>query len=203
MSDSTRSSRADRVLHSFVDVARLGVTLLAVALSGAAVAAMAGDRSMHVPPLPPTVAALTPSLRALGGGEMTFFGLSIYNAWYWVDGPGWPADRAYALDIHYRRNLDGVLIAQRSVDEIEKLGCGTAEQRRRWGEAMARIFPNVRKGDRITGVHLTPGTVRYYLNGAPIGDIADDEFSQAFFGIWLDPKTSRPEFRKKLLGEEP
>jgi hypothetical protein len=24
---------------------------------------------------------------------------------------------------------------------------------------------------------------------------------RAFFGIWLDPRTSRPEYRKRLLGE--
>ena len=154
------------------------------------------------PPLPPAVVAIAPGLRVLGGGEMTFFGLSIYDGWYWVDGPGWPADRAYAIDLHYRRSLDGVLIARRSVDEMEKLHRGTEAQRERWGEAMARIFPNVAKGDRITGLHL-PGTVRYFLNGAPIGEIADAEFAQAFFAIWLDPGSSRADFRKKLLGELP
>jgi len=58
----------------------------------------------------------------------------------------------------------------------------------------------VRKGDRITGVNLPPGIVRFYFNGQPIGEIDDPEFTRAFFGIWLDPRTSRPEFRKRLLG---
>ena len=66
---------------------------------------------------------------------------------------------------------------------------------------MRAIFPDVKKGDRITGVHLPPGTVRYFFNGRPIGDIADPEFARAFFGIWLDPRTSRRDFRSKLLNE--
>jgi len=197
MSDSTRLSRAERGL-SIVLVAALS----AVAFLGAGSfrAAAASDQAIDAPALPPAVVLLAPGLRAQGGGEMTFFGLSIYDGWYWGDGPTWSTDRAYALDLHYHRNLDAALIAQRSVDEMEKIGRSTVEQRQRWGEAMRRVFPNVRIGDRITGLHLAAGTVRYFHNGAPIGEIADDGFAQAFFGIWLDPKTSRADFRKKLFG---
>ena len=204
MSDSTRLLRAERGLRTLYGVALLMVALLVVALLEAAPqsAVAAGDHAVDAPALPPAVVALAPGLRPQGGGEMTFFGLSIYDGWYWGDGPTWSTDRAYALDLHYHRNLDGALIAQRSVDEMEKIGRSTAEQRQRWGEAMRRIFPNVRKGDRITGLHLAAGTVRYFHNGAPIGEIADDNFAQAFFGIWLDPKTSRADFRRALLGKE-
>jgi hypothetical protein len=64
---------------------------------------------------------------------------------------------------------------------------------------MRAIFPDVQKGDRITGVHVPPATVRYFFNGQPIGDIVDGEFARAFFGIWLDPRTSRRDFRDLLL----
>jgi len=131
---------------------------------------------------------------------MTFFGLSIYDGWYWAGAHAWTATGPHALDLHYHRNLEGASIAERSVTEIEGIGAGNATQRQRWGEAMRRIFPNVRKGDRITGVNLPPGIVRFFFNGQPIGEIDDPLFARAFFGIWLDPRTSRPEFRKLLLG---
>ena len=67
---------------------------------------------------------------------------------------------------------------------------------------MKRIFPNVDQNDRLTGVNLPGGVVRYFHNGKPIGDIADPGFSRAFFGIWLDPKTSELDFRQLLLGEK-
>ena len=44
--------------------------------------------------------------------------------------------------------------------------------------------------------------MRYFHNGTPIGEIADPGFAQAFFGIWLDPKSSRADFRQKLLGAQ-
>ena len=192
MSHSTRWSRADRV--------RLAVCALA---AGFAVTAGATHLRVDAPPLPAAIAALAPGLRPQGGGEMTFLGVSIYDGWYWSETHAWAPEGVHALDLHYHRNLDGASIAERSVAEIERIGAGDASQRQRWGEAMRRIFPSVRKGDRITGVNLPPGTARFFFNGQPIGVIDDREFARAFFGIWLDPRTSRPEYRKRLLGEAP
>ena len=134
---------------------------------------------------------------------MTFFGLSVYDGWYWSAERGVSFARPFALDLTYRRHFDGRRIAERSLDEMAKLGYGTAEDHLRWREEMARIFPSVAKGDRLTGLYVPGGVVRYFHNGAPIGEIADPDFARAFFGIWLVPRTSRGDFRKKLLGEAP
>ena len=56
-------------------------------------------------------------------------------------------------------------------------------------------------GDRMTGVNVPGVGARFFHNGTPVGEVAEPAFAQAFFGIWLDPKTSRPDFRKQLLGE--
>ena len=145
---------------------------------------------------------LAPNLKVQGGGELTFFGISVYDGYYWSPTRGWSQDGPFALDLHYHRALDGAKIAERSVSEIAKLGYGTAEQRSRWGEEMRRMFPDVRRGDRLTGVNLPGGVVRYFHNGKSIGEIADPGFARAFFGIWLDPKTSQLDFRQLLLGDK-
>jgi hypothetical protein len=162
---------------------------------------MANHLHVTAPPLPATVMALAPGLAAQGGGEMTFLGLSIYDGWYWGPGHDWKLDAPFAIDLHYHRKLGGSNIADRSVSEIEKLGLGTPEQLTRWGDAMRRIFPDVVNGDQITGLFLPPGIVRYFLNGKQVGEIVDPSFARAFFGIWMDPKTSRADFRLKLLGK--
>jgi hypothetical protein len=159
-------------------------------------------RAADAPPLPAQVMALAPDLKVQGGGELRFFGISVYDGYYWSPTHGWTQDGPFALDLHYHRALDGAKIAERSSSEIAKLGYGTAEQRYRWGEAMRRMFPDVHRGDRLTGVNLPGGIVRYFHNGKSIGEIADPGFARAFFGIWLDPKTSESEFRHKLLGEK-
>ena len=64
---------------------------------------------------------------------------------------------------------------------------------------MSRVFPDVRRGDRLTGVRSVEG-VRFFHNGRFLGSIDDAQFATAFFGIWLDPRTSRADFRERLLG---
>ena len=65
---------------------------------------------------------------------------------------------------------------------------------------MTALFPDVKEGTHITGIYLPNESVRFYLDGQWLGEIRDADFARAFFAIWLDPKTSAPDLRKKLLG---
>lgn len=196
MSANTRSRRPDgRLFAAAIAIAGM---LSASPLPATTTAAPTGTAT-GAPALPRSVQDIAPGLAVRGGGLMTFLGIAVYDGWYWAAAQGWPHGD-YALDLVYHRDLDGNKIAQRSVDEIAQLGYGTPEQRATWGKLMAGLFPDVRKGDRLTGVHAGKGAVRYFHNGRFIGAIDDPAFAQAFFGIWLDPKSSRADFRQKLLG---
>ena len=182
-------SRSTRLLQRKL---ALLILVAATAIAGAA-----------APSLPPTVTRDLPELTVQGGGELTFFGLSIYDAQLYrtADGRGWSSNEPFALQLVYHRHLYGSRIAERSVDEIAKLGYRTPEQRAGWGAMLKQIFPDVVAGDRLTGVNLPARGVQFFQNGRPIGAIEDREFAQAFFAIWLDPRTSEPALRKQLLGE--
>jgi Chalcone isomerase-like len=154
--------------------------------------------------LPPAVVEQLPEVRIRGGGELTFMGLSIYDARLYrsagARGDCAP-DEAFALQLIYKRRLYGGRIAERSVEEMTKLGYGTKEQRARWGAQLKQMLPDVSDGDSLTGVNVPLVGVRFYENGKPLGSIDDREFARAFFAIWLDPRTSEPALRKRLLGE--
>jgi Chalcone isomerase-like len=182
----------------------LSVLVGASAVSSAASAIGNALPDVHAPPLPAAVTSLVPNLEAKGGGEMTFMTLSVYAAYFYcIDRArcGWSPELPFAMQLVYQRSLVGARIAERSVEEITKLGYGTPEQRERWGGQMKRFFVDVVAGDHITGVNLPQLGVRFYYNGKLLGEIADHEFAKAFFAIWLDPRTSDPALRKKLLGE--
>ena len=70
----------------------------------------------------------------------------------------------------------------------------------RFNDRVARVFPDIRKGDRLTGVNLPGVGAEFYHNGRFIGMIADERFAVAFFSIWLDPRTREPELRESLIG---
>ncbi len=198
MSANTRSRRLDG-RHLAAALAIAGVLAVSPVPATPTATATPTGTATGAPALPRSVQDIAPGLAVRGGGLMTFFGIAVYDGWYWAAAQGWPHGD-YALDLVYHRDLEGNKIAQRSVDEITQLDYGTPEQRATWGKLMAGLFPDVRKGDRLTGVHAARGTVRYFHNGRFIGAIEDPGFAQAFFGIWLDPKSSRADFRQKLLG---
>ena len=170
---------------------------------GAALGAVAA-----VPPawaqssIPAEITAALPQAQSLGQSRMRFFGLGIYDARLWA-APGFRASRygehAFALELNYLRALEGKLIAARSLQEMRRASQPAAATAQRWLQAMEAAFPNVNAGDRITGVHAPGVGARFWRNGQLHASIADPEFSNAFFGIWLSDTTSEPGLRSALL----
>ena len=65
---------------------------------------------------------------------------------------------------------------------------------------MQQAFPDVKNGDRITGVQQPGEGLRFYVNGRAGGELRDAEFARRFIGIWLGEQTSQPALRQSLLG---
>lgn len=151
--------------------------------------------------LPAPLLREAPDLRLLGKGEMRWFGLHLYDATLWSSGQSWSPRQTYALDIEYAREISGKRIVDSSITEMRRLGVEDEDKLERWAEALARIFPDVKKGDRIVGVHRPGKGVSFYHQGEPTGSIEDTEFAETFFAIWLDPRTREPALRKALLGQ--
>jgi hypothetical protein len=152
--------------------------------------------------VPQEVAAALPQSQFAGASTMRFLGMGIYDAKLWT-APGFKAERyaefALAIELSYLRTLSGSAIAKRSLDEMRRAGPIDAAKEKRWLAAMQEAFPDVKSGDRITGLH-TPGVgARFWYNGQLRASIADPEFSRLFFGIWLATSTSQPRLRTELL----
>lgn len=155
----------------------------------------------HAESVPAALAGISPSPRLSGQAVLRFFGLRVYDARLWVSTGNAPDlfDRELFLELRYGLSLKGERIAARSVDEMVGIGQGSDAQRRVWGEAMRGLFPDVNSGDRLLGQYSPRGPSRFFLNDRPLGVIEDPDFGRAFFGIWLDPRTSEPAMRESLL----
>ena len=132
-----------------------------------------------------------------GSGEMRWFGIALYEATLYVAGSN--ADSApLALRLRYRRDIPGARLAQTSIDEMRRLGADAA-QLARWEPLLARLFPDVREGDTITGVRMAGQGVRFFHQDTLRGEIPDPEFGRWFFAIWLDANSRSPGLRALLL----
>lgn len=179
------------------------MALLAGLQAGLALPAGAGGAAREQPQSrPPVLDSVLPTAAAAGSGRLTYWGAAVYDASLWV-APGFrqaaPDSHAFALELRYLRAFSATDIARRSIDEMRRAGSFSAQQAQRWGEALRNAFPDVKKGDRILGVHHPGAGARFYFNGSPSGEIADPQFARLFFAIWLGPATSEPALRAALL----
>ncbi len=153
---------------------------------------------------PTEVAGALPTARLLGSGTLRFFGLAVYEARLWA-APDFAPERydahTFALELRYARKLDGAAIAERSISEMRRVGTFDQNQAKAWLEQLTRALPDVKPGDRLTGVRGPDGANRFYSNGQPTASIADPEFGRLFFGIWLSNNTSEPALRRELIGQ--
>ncbi|EJN34774.1 hypothetical protein PMI35_00523 [Pseudomonas sp. GM78] len=147
-----------------------------------------------------------PDARRMGGGEMRVFGFSIYSAQLWSprllagNPPG--ADVPFALELTYRRSISREDLVEASIKEMRRLSPTppNSQLMARWEREMQKAFVDVRAGDRITGVYLPREGARFYVAETLRHVVRDEAFAEAFFAIWLDPRTRDPQLRAQLLG---
>lgn len=145
------------------------------------------------------------SYRLRGQANMRWFGLLLYEARLWTldafDSKHW-ADQRFALELVYARSFDGVKIAQASLELMQAQHGKVAERDRQWLAWMQQGFPNIQAKDRLLGLHQgAKEGCRFVHNRQVRLDIPDAHFAKAFFGIWLDPRTTEPALRRSLIGE--
>ncbi len=150
--------------------------------------------------LPPVVTQALPGLSARGEGTMRFFGLKVYDVRLWTMMKPFTHHEPFALVLIYDMLLKGRDIAERSIKEMRDHGHTDEEKLKRWGDEMAKVFPDIKKGDTLIGVSIPGKEARFYNREKFIATIVDAEFAKAFFDIWLSEKTSAPQVRMKLLG---
>lgn len=179
------------------------VRLLGVLLAITGAHTIAQTTAAAVAPTLPAQATMgMPALKVIGGGLLRVFGFQIYNVYLWT-----PAGSPFAtvnpcvLDIHYLRTFSAQQLAQSSIDEMRGQGSGSEAIYPKWLAEMQRVFADVKEGDRLIGVATPRRTTKFFYNGNYRGEIADSAFTDAFFGIWLSEKSSRPSLRDRLLGK--
>ena len=141
--------------------------------------------------------ALNPA-KVQGSGKLTWWGLHVYDATLYRSASHHSPE--FALDLRYQKSFSGNSIANRTTEEMKKLGVPEA-QAQGWGKQLATFLPNVESGQNITAIYIPKQGTTFYFEGKPLAQIPGADFPKAFFGIWLDQKTSAPKLREQLLGQ--
>ena len=198
----TRTSRR-RALQACLAHLLLGAAASAPA-QPAPPAASGAPAAAGIPDLPAELKTSLPQARLIGRGRLKFWGFEVYDARLWAPAGFAPARYGaftLALELAYLRDFKALDIAERSLKEMRRSQLIGDDQAAQWGAEMLRVLPDVRRGDRLTGLHRPDEGAAFWVNGQASGEIRNAEFSRLFFGIWLSPKTSELPLRAALLGE--
>jgi hypothetical protein len=165
-----------------------------------------GSALGSAPEIAPVVRAELPAARALGTGRLKFWGFDVYDVVLWAE-PGFRhndfANQPFALELSYLRSANAQDIARVSLEEIGRVVAVEPAKAAQWQAALAAAIPDVKRGDRVAGIHRPGVGVTFITNGRQTGEIRSAEFARLFFGIWLGPRTSEPALRKALIGTSP
>ena len=149
--------------------------------------------------LPADIRTLNGEWPLQGSAHCRKYLINIYDGRLWVAAGRFDLQGLYALDLTYGLAFKAKDPAARSVQELQRIGAVNEDRLTQWGELMRRAFPDIKAGDRLIGVNLPERETQFYLNGKLFSTVSDPAFGSVFFGIWLDPRTSEPDFRRELL----
>ena len=148
------------------------------------------------------------TLHEVGSGELTWFGLEVYEARLHSGTPefqGLGAAVPVALEITYRRNISSERLVETTAKEWRRLRTELdlpgVERLQPWLDAVAEIWPDVTPGDRIIARVEPGGPTFFYGNDGLLGVVEDPGFGPAFLGIWLHPESRDASLRAALLGD--
>ena len=146
-----------------------------------------------------------PKAQVNGRGELRWFGLSIYSATLWSEHQPFDVQSPFALQLTYHRHISGERIVRTSIEEMDRLyeHRFSADKLKQWQALMSRAFHDVNDGDQLIGIFIPGHGCRFYDAHGMTADIGDPEFAQAFFAIWLDPRSKDSDLRANLLGQTP
>jgi hypothetical protein len=150
---------------------------------------------------PTEIERALPGAEKIGEARYSMLGVNIFNAALYADG-GFSWERPFALTLTYDRSARQSTLLNRSISEMSQRGAGNARALAPLRAQLAQCFPNVARGDRITGVSTGPNTARIYHNGAQRCEVNWPGFRRHFFGIWLDGRDGRAaELSARLRGD--
>ena len=182
-----------RISHS----SRLSWLMLIIGLYAVSIS----HQAMATTSIPSFISQQLDSAKTLGQSRFTYYFFDIYDATLYAPNGEYSPQQPFALSLAYLRDFKGRDIADRSIDEMRDLGYRDVAYLAQWLVAMESAFPDIKSGDVLTGLVDPQQHTQFYLNGEPTHYVADPQFTEAFFAIWLSDNTSQPKMRKQLLGQ--
>ena len=105
------------------------------------------------------------SAKLQGSGKLTWWGLHVYDASLYRAGSF--SSSEFALDLKYYKSFSGASIANRSADEMKKIGVSDM-QATLWGKQLAALLPDIDSGQALTAIYMPKQGTIFYHDGISV-----------------------------------
>lgn len=140
-------------------------------------------------------------LSSSGKSELSWFLISVYEAQLFTSsGQFQYGDYPQALEIEYYRHISKENLIKATKDQWEDQSINHPKIDA-WLVELETVFPDVKPQDKLVFTIDKNGSNQFYLNDKPLGNIANQDFSQLFLDIWVSEKTTYPDLRLELIGD--
>ncbi|NNC37269.1 MAG: hypothetical protein HKO02_07425 [Hyphomonadaceae bacterium] len=109
-------------------------------------------------------------------------------------------DNPFVITLKYKRKFSSEMIVKATMVEMSRLSGRDQSEFEPLRPTVDKCFPNVKKGDQITGVSMGPDEAKFYYNGELTCEVKWAGFNEDFFGIWLADESRAPRKSKVLRG---
>ncbi|MGA1204383.1 MAG: chalcone isomerase family protein [Opitutales bacterium] len=140
-----------------------------------------------------------PTAARVGDARVAVLVWDLYDITLYGPAGSYNPEAPFAIEINYLRNIEGDLISRKSVEEMRRQGISEVKLAA-WYEQMNAIFPDVKRGSRLTGIFLPGSATLFYNEDGYIGRVMDPSFGEPFSRIWLGEGSSLSGVRARLTG---
>lgn len=109
-------------------------------------------------------------------------------------------ENPFAITLDYKRKFSSDMIVKATMIEMARLSGREQQEFETLRPTVTQCFPDVVKGDIITGISLDENKAEFYLNGTRSCEVDWPGFREDFFGIWLSDESRAPRKSKVLRG---
>lgn len=137
----------------------------------------------------------------VGKAKFSFMFWDIYNSYLYSSTGEYEdsSSQSIVFKIQYLRDITRDDLVDNTVEQWQHIGVKKG-QYQSYVSILSTLWPDIRKGDELA-LYVTPHHSTFFFNNTLLGHVEDEQFGQLFIDIWLSDKTSQPELRRQLLGQ--
>jgi hypothetical protein len=135
---------------------------------------------------PPEVTQALPEAQRVGETHYRALTFALASAELYAPHASFSWDQPFAVALTYEHTPHRGMLISSVIREMSKRGAGPVRQLAAMRAQLDACVPEIRSGDRVTGVSTGRDTAWLFHNGAPLCTLEWPNLRHYFFGIVLD-----------------